>query len=196
MYVFFDSNGVIQDIAAANEQITGYASPYPGLTELYLSDTANTDLAQRPDMYKIVSGLPVLQSVSTTPTITLVEAQQNKITELTNSYNQAFLTGFPSSPLGTKITFGCSPISVNNMPSDQQNLNDELNSVNAGIAVYPIVWVAFDGVTPVEFATAAQFKQLGQDFYNFRWAQVGNLRVKITAVQTATTVDQVNAIAY
>ena len=122
-------------------------------------------------------------------TVQLAEAKTAKIASLQQSFAQVFLNGFLSSATGTQGTFGCAP-------ADMTNMGDELNSVNAGIAVYPIAWLAFDGVTTVSFTTAAEFKQLAQDAYNFKWTQINNLRTKIAAVQAATTVDAVIAVTW
>ncbi|WP_088225605.1 hypothetical protein [Desulfosporosinus sp. FKB] len=129
------------------------------------------------------------------PIQTLAQAQEAKRDELNLAFTQGFLKGFVSAANGSQIKYGCSPDPVNGLPSDQQNMSDELNSVNAGIAVYPIQWAALDG-SSVSFTTADQFKQLCQDFYSYKWAQITNLRTRIAAVQAATTIEAVSAITW
>jgi len=67
MYVFYDSQGIVQSIAVASEPIEGYTSPFIGphflgLTELFLDDTEYADVAQEPLMYKITNSVPVKQT--------------------------------------------------------------------------------------------------------------------------------------
>lgn len=62
MYVFYDSNGIIQTIAVASKAIEGYSSPFEGLTELFLDDTQYADVIQEPLMYKIIDDAPVKQA--------------------------------------------------------------------------------------------------------------------------------------
>ena len=145
------------------------------------------DVYTHPNYYSVQNGS--LVAVANLAQLQLQDAQTAKIASLQQSFDNTFLNGFPSSATGTLITFGCAPL-------DMQNIGDELNSVNAGIATYPITWMAFDGVTAVSFTTAAQFKQLAQDAYNFKWAQISNLRTKITNTKAATTVTAVNAIVW
>jgi len=71
MYVFYDSQGIVQSIAVASSPIEGYSSPFAGLTDLYLDDTEYTDVQQEPMMYKIVSNTPVKQAQAATVNVTI-----------------------------------------------------------------------------------------------------------------------------
>ncbi len=71
MYVFYDSQGIVQSIAVASSPIEGYSSPFPGLTDLYLDDTEYADLQQEPMMYKIVSNAPVKQAQPVTVNVVI-----------------------------------------------------------------------------------------------------------------------------
>ena len=62
MYVFYDSQGIIQSIALADKPLNGFVSPFEGLTELFLDDTEYADVAKEPLWYKMVSNVPVKQT--------------------------------------------------------------------------------------------------------------------------------------
>ena len=71
MYVFYDSQGIVQSIAVASSPIEGYSSPFPSLTDLYLDDAEYADVQQEPMMYKIVSNVPVKQAQAATVIVTI-----------------------------------------------------------------------------------------------------------------------------
>ncbi|SPF47248.1 hypothetical protein SBF1_3810003 [Candidatus Desulfosporosinus infrequens] len=81
MYVFHDSQGFVQTIALASAPIAGYASPFPGLTELFLEDTQYADVAQEPLMYKVIDSVPVKQAQPfVIPVVTPPPATEERLT--------------------------------------------------------------------------------------------------------------------
>jgi hypothetical protein len=117
----------------------------------------------------------------------LDESKTQKTLELRASYVSTLNGGFKSSADGTEKTYGFAQ-------SDIDNLNEESSTVNAGIETFPIEWADKDG-NPVSL-TQTQWTQLETDAKTFKWAQVNHLRQQLAAVETATTTDSVNAIAW
>ena len=187
MYVFFDSSGIIQDIAVATDPIDGYSSPYAGLDELFLNDTQNVAVAQRPDMYLIVDGVPVLQAISSIPPISLANVQQAKIAELANAYDNSLAAGFTSSASGSTMLYGYT--------STDQTKWMKLFIGKANGVIPSSQPVATANGTIVNL-TQEQLLQLLVDLETFEQTQENTYHQLLLQNAAATTVDQVNAIIW
>jgi hypothetical protein len=189
MYVFYDSNGMITSIALANSPIDGYTAPFPGMTELYLEDTEYADVAKSPLMYLIVNGAPVKQTQSV-DTPTLAEAQASKTVEIQQSYENTLTAGFSSSATGTSYTYAYGQ-------ANQLKLVKLAIDVIAGYVTFPVPIPTVDGT--IVNHTQVEYTQFAKDVSTFEWILQNKLHTYIGptgSIQTATTVDAVNAISW
>lgn len=144
------------------------------------------DAYTHPNYYLVQSGSIV--AVTNLAQLQLQDAQLAKMRELQIAYSYALKAGFPSLASGTSQNYGFDD-------TDQTNISQQLNIVNAALATYPIQW-GTKGGTAVASLTEAQFKQLCKDSSDFKWSLIGKLRTLIGQVQVATTVTAVNAIVW
>jgi|GEM_PF-6435881 len=120
------------------------------------------------------------------PGPTLLDVQQAKITQIETAYTTALNTSFPTTALGTSVTF-------NYGPADQTKFSKLTSSYLAGITPYPFPITDTSG-TIQSFTTPAQIKQLLIDIQTFEMGLEVKLQTMSQEVKAATTVDQVNAI--
>lgn len=187
MYVFYDSNGVIQSIAVAHAPIDGYSPALPGLTELYLDDTEYADVAQLPLMYKIVSNAPIKQSQPVNAP-TLAEAQAAKTIEIQQAYQNVLNAGFSSSASGTLYQYAYTQY-------NQIKLMKLAIDIAAGNVTFPVPIPAVDGT--LTMYTQTQYAQFAKDISTFEWTLQNKLHDIIGpggSISAATSLEQLNAI--
>jgi len=119
------------------------------------------------------------------PVPTLADAQTDKVTELTNAYNQALATGFSSYASGASLTYGYTSI-------DQIKwMKLYIGKANGVLPASQPVATA-DGT--IVNLTQAQLQQLLVDMETFEQAQEITFHTRLAQTGAAATVDEVNAI--
>jgi hypothetical protein len=188
LIAYTDQNGKIIGgcYADSPDSLNGITHLPADATEaVYVDDVQYPNVWTDMGEYIITNGVPVFTPI---PDATkLANAQQAKSTQLQMSLLATLAGGFNSSATGTSYLYGFADM-------DQTNLGQELNMVNAGLAVEPIAWAVRSG--QVIDHTIAQFKQMCADGNRFKWNNVNQLRTLIGQVESATTVDAVNAIVW
>lgn len=180
---------VIETTEDQDWQMYSALQPYQqsavGVLQLNFGDYAQ-NFAQYPFHIDITQNPPVI-AWDTTATSVVTTAQQQKIAQLQNMFQQTLASGFTSSANGTAITYGYAS-------TDVINMHGIATALSLGIETWPVNYADIHGnVVPL---TQAQFTQLCTDANRFNWAQVSQLRSLIGQVESATTVDAVNAIQW
>lgn len=192
MIAYIDATGKIIGgcYAESQDALSGITHlPADATQAVYIDDTAHPNVWTDMGEYVITNGVPVFTPI---PDATkLGSAQQSKQLELQTAFMATLAGGFNSSASGTNYLYGFSDAGPF---SDQKNLGQELGMVNAGLAIEPIEWGIKSGV--VINHTVAQFKTMCADGNRFKWNNVTQLRSLLGQVETATTVDAVNAIEW
>lgn len=119
------------------------------------------------------------------PVPTLQDAQQAKVTELTNAYDQALATGFTSEANGTSLTYGYTSI-------------DQIKWMKLYIGKANGVLPASQPVATADGTlitlTQTQLQQLLVDMETFEQVQEATFHTLLAQNSAATTVDEVNVI--
>lgn len=132
---------------------------------------------------KVISNYTVVDIVIPVPT--LQDTQALKSNEINTAYNQALSAGFTSSASGTATQYLYN--------SEAQTAFTKLFLLRAnGLLTYPTTVYSATGIT-IQL-TDAQLTQLLQDIAIFELSLKNKQHTFLTQVQTATTVDQINAI--
>ncbi len=118
---------------------------------------------------------------------TLADAQQAKVAQLNDFYNQTLASGFTSSATGSPLQYAYDS-------SSQSKFLKLQISVLSGLVTWPVP-IPIKGGTIVPH-TQAQFQQLLADINTFEWTQQNKLHTLLGQVVAATTVNDVNLITW
>lgn len=186
MIAYIDATGKIIGgvYAKSPDDLNGITRIPDGCTAVYVDDVQYPNVWTDMGEYTIQNGVPVFTPIA--DSVKLQAAQNAKLAQLEQAFNNSLLNGFTSTADGTSRLYPIDPLNMAKLTSGH-------TVINSG-KVSSITIKDFNGNRVT--LTGAQFQQMASDgftFYNNQEQHLWNLEDQVKA---ATTVDAVNAIVW